>query len=206
MENLSDLIAVLIEARGLIARPENDFPWSSWQNANQAFAEIDGLLQQLEAGKRPGRASLEGLFLPSGPIQDLGLSSGWGHEFLELADRFDAVMMDVYSKPQSEVCDCLTTPNEHLSVLQELGSDRHFARVSLLICRGCGRHWLKYFAENEAFTASGRWFLGAISFDQHSNLKRENARLMLEGLDWYFFGGSYFDGKTGKTSGALQLF
>ena len=30
------------------------------------------------------------LFLPTGPIQEVSLSSGWGDEFVALADRFDA--------------------------------------------------------------------------------------------------------------------
>jgi len=29
------------------------------------------------------------LFAPTGPIQEVSLSSGWGQEFLELAERFD---------------------------------------------------------------------------------------------------------------------
>ena len=29
------------------------------------------------------------LFLPTRPVQEVGLSSGWGDEFLELASRFD---------------------------------------------------------------------------------------------------------------------
>ena len=29
------------------------------------------------------------LFAPTGPIQEVSLSSGWGHEFIKLAERFD---------------------------------------------------------------------------------------------------------------------
>jgi hypothetical protein len=203
--NLSDLIAVLSQARSLIVRPENDFPWSSWQNTNEATAEIDGLLKQLEAGNRPWRGSLEILFLPTGPLQEVSVNSGWEDEFLELADRFDAVMMDVYSDPQLEICDCLTTAHRHLSALKELGLDWHHAQVSVLICQRCGQHWLKYFYENEGFTASGRWFLGAISFDQVSSLTLENAREVLEKLDWYFVGGSYYGAQINKASGEISL-
>ncbi len=205
MENLSNLIAVLLEARVLIARPENDFPWSSWQNAKQAIAEIDGLLLPLQAGKRPRRGSLETLFLPTGPMQTVGVNSGWGDEFLELADRFDMAMLQVYAQDSLEVCDCFTVPHSHLSVLRELGLDRHFAQVSVLICRQCTQYWLKYFYENEAFTDSGRWYLGAVSSEQFSSLTVESAISTLEKLDWYFVGGSYFGGQVASASGKIFL-
>jgi hypothetical protein len=32
------------------------------------------------------------LFAPTGPIQEVSVSSGWGDAFLELADRFDDAM------------------------------------------------------------------------------------------------------------------
>ena len=62
---MDDLLAVMLEARRLIARPENDFTWSSFIDQEAA------------------------LFLPTGPIQEVSLSSGWGDEFVALADRFD---------------------------------------------------------------------------------------------------------------------
>ena len=202
--NLQDLIAVLLDARELLEKPENEFSWSSWRHADHAIAEIDGLLEQLESGQLPERSALEILFLPTGPLQDVSLSSGWGDEFLELADIFDAVMM-FYPGAATTSCGCLTTSNQSLIAIQELGLDQHHAEVTVLICQQCDQLWLRYFYELEAISASGRWFLGMISVDQLAGLRLENARQMLEMLDWYFFGGSYFDGKTGKTSGAIFL-
>jgi hypothetical protein len=202
--NLQDLIAVLLDARELLEKSENEFSWSSWQNADHAIGEINGLLQQLEAGQLPERIALEILFLPTGPLQDVSLSSGWGDEFLKLADIFDVIMM-FYPSAATVPCGCLTTPYQSLVAIQELGLDQHHSQVTVLICQRCDQLWLRYFYELEATSASGRWFLGAISIDQLSGLNLENARQMLERLDWYFFGGSYFDGKTGKTSGAILL-
>ncbi len=99
--------------------------------------------------------------------------------------------------------------HEHLTAiyraLKELGLDQQHAQVSVLICQRCSQHWLKYFYENEGFTASGRWFLGAISFDQVSSLTPENARKLLEELDWYFVGGSYYGTQISKSSGEIHL-
>jgi hypothetical protein len=83
--------------------------------------------------------------------------------------------------------------------------DGHFAQVSLLICSACGQRWVEYFYEVEAFTASGRWYLGAIDAEKASLMSAKYAKTTLEGLSWYFYGGSYFDGRSGKASGEIFL-
>jgi hypothetical protein len=83
--------------------------------------------------------------------------------------------------------------------------DKNFAEVSVLLCQSCGQHWLRYFYEQEAFTASGRWYLGAVAPEQSLTLTAENARGVVEGLDWYFYGGSYYHGRVGRTSGRIFL-
>ena len=85
---MDDLLAVMLEARRLIALPENDFTWSSFIDQEAALEEIDGFIDQLEAGTaNPYWIGM--LFLPTGPIQEVSLSSGWGDAFVALADRFD---------------------------------------------------------------------------------------------------------------------
>lgn len=90
------LIAVLREARELLSRPDNDFAWSSWKDAAAALLEVDGFISRIELGDMPDRSALELLFLPTGPIQEVSLSSGWGEQFLRLADRFDAAVERAY--------------------------------------------------------------------------------------------------------------
>jgi hypothetical protein len=79
------LIEVLQEARALLARPDNDFAWSSWPDAVAALGEIDGLIAALRNKAPVDPPTLQVLFAPTGPIQEVGLSSGWGHAFLALA-------------------------------------------------------------------------------------------------------------------------
>lgn len=109
-------------------------------------------------------------------------------------------------EPESPgVCACLVSLPNHLIPFRELGMDRHFAEASILLCPDCGQHWLRYFYEVEAFSRSGRWFLGPISAEQALNLSPEAAKSALEALDWYYYGGSYFGGRSGKTSGPIYL-
>jgi len=88
-ERTQRLLDVLRDTRALLARPENDFSWSSWTDTDHALGEIDRLIATIESGApwQPHAASV--LFLPTGPIQEVSLSSGWGNEFLTLAARFD---------------------------------------------------------------------------------------------------------------------
>jgi hypothetical protein len=86
MEHLQKLIAILKETKTLLALDDNDFSWSSWPDQNQAVSEIDSIITALENGSVP---EMGVLFGPTGPIQEVSLSSGWGSEFLELAERFD---------------------------------------------------------------------------------------------------------------------
>ena len=92
MSNLGKLISIFEDARGLISDPGNDFAWSSWVGREDAVEELDGILSALRAGVLPGELSMEVLCAPTGPIQEVSLSSGWGGEFLALAERFDEAM------------------------------------------------------------------------------------------------------------------
>ena len=86
------LIKVLHEARGLLTRPENDFAWSSWDSPADALRQMDGLILRVESGDLSAQMDLTLLFAPTGNIQEVAESSGWGHEFLALAERFDAAI------------------------------------------------------------------------------------------------------------------
>lgn len=212
MPSLRKLISVFEEARGLLDAPGNDFAWSSWSDREDALKEMGEILSGLRAGIIPSGRTLETLFAPTGPIQEVSLSSGWGSEFIKLAERFDDAMASDAEQAvenqlltPSEPCGCFATPLSHLISARELGMDRRFAEVSVLVCRDCGQHWLRYFYEIEAFTASGRWYLGAVTPEQISALTSENAKETLERLDWYYYGGSYYEGRSGRTFGKIIL-
>jgi hypothetical protein len=212
MPQIGTLRSVLEEARELLAAADNDFTWSSWQNRDDALHEIDALLADLRSGTLPGTLALHVLFAPTGPIQAVSLSSGWGDAFIALANRFDAAMASEQrdasenQRPEPrEACTCFTAPSTHLIAVRELGLDSRLAEVSVLLCQECGQYWLRYIYEVEAFTGSGRWYLGAITPAQFASLTVEQAKGALEGLGWYYFGGSYFQGRTGRSLGTITL-
>lgn len=92
MSDAAALLDVFQRARDLVARPDNDFAWSSWRDTKDALEEIDGILVQLQRGEIPAMLEMSVLFAPTGPMQELSLSSGWGNRFLGLAEEFDAAI------------------------------------------------------------------------------------------------------------------
>ena len=89
----TELIDVLLDARELLARPENDFAWSSWKDRAAALEEVDQLIAQVRKGHVP-KTTLNVLFAPTGPIQEVSVSSGWGQEFLASAARYDEAIAE----------------------------------------------------------------------------------------------------------------
>ena len=193
MPNFGELTQLFDEVRKLVSLPENDFSWSSWLDKDHALLEIDGIRNQLLDAKLPVDANV--LFLPTGPIQELALSSGWGDTFIRLADWYDDAVA-------GRDCECYETP---LGTEGEpLGMDKRYGEISVVRCPKCDRNWLSYRYELESFTRSGRWFLGPISKPVAERVTAETARDVFESLPWYFAGGSYF-GSISKVSGPLAI-
>jgi hypothetical protein len=96
---LAELVAVLTDARAMLASDGNNFASSSWwKSAADALREVDRLIAALESGEHPRRLDLEVLFAPTGPMQEVSANRGWGDAFLALARRFDAALLKVYKR------------------------------------------------------------------------------------------------------------
>ena len=195
MAILHELISVFGEVRRLVAREDNNFDWSCWEDSTDALVEVDQILNALRGSGLLPDSKMAFLFLPTGPLQEVSISSGWGDNYIELANRFDAAMAGTE-------CSCFKSTSH---CFQFFGETREYAEVSLFKCSRCGQDWLRFFYENEAFSGSGRWFIGAITAEQTVNLTVETARSILEGLKWYWYGGSNFSVQNGITSGEIRL-
>jgi hypothetical protein len=105
---------------------------------------------------------------------------------------------------RSASCGCLEAgPTDADS--SYLGTDRNYADIHLLRCRACGATWLRYYFVIEAFSRSGRWYLGLVPEDRVAEIREDNALAILNALDWHIAGGSYFDGKVHRRSGPTGL-
>lgn len=88
----ADLLSILMAARLLLSRPDNDFTWSSWEDRDAALAEVDGLIADMKAGAGPDVDTIRLLFSVTGPLQEVSLSSGWAERFVLLAERVDGLV------------------------------------------------------------------------------------------------------------------
>jgi hypothetical protein len=91
---MMQLLSVLHDTRARLAEPGNDFVWSRWGDQAEALAELDRHLSALVAGQME-KGVLDLLFAPTGSIQEVSISSGWGVDFLALAERYDAAIAEV---------------------------------------------------------------------------------------------------------------
>ena len=107
------------------------------------------------------------------------------------------------------VCRCMTPPFDFKDYDCELlGIDEtnaRFGQVSVQTCQACGRKWVHYFVEYEAFSNSGRWYRGPVTPEMQLSLRPESAVALLESLAWYFDGGSYFETTGRQGSGQVQV-
>ncbi|HEU4885930.1 MAG TPA: hypothetical protein VFT45_27075 [Longimicrobium sp.] len=103
-------------------------------------------------------------------------------------------------------CECLELgPSSYDEASVGVDTSRgRFGDVSLRTCRACGRRWLRYHVEYEAFTASGRWFLGLLPDDADAGLAPAEAVALLQALPWHVYGGSFFRTRGRRGTGPID--
>jgi hypothetical protein len=84
------LLAVLERCRELVSASVD----SDWSNMDVAeiFETLDTAIRRLETHQSINKNNLLFLFLPTGPLQETSMCSGWGEEYLVLAAQFDALI------------------------------------------------------------------------------------------------------------------
>jgi hypothetical protein len=86
---LEEVIGILQEIARVLDRPGTDVVWSRYNSVEEAAGDIGQHLERLRRGDLSRIEDLALLFAPTGALQEISISSGWGEEFLVLAARFD---------------------------------------------------------------------------------------------------------------------
>lgn len=86
-----------------------------------------------------------------------------------------------------------------------IGSDAQGGEVELLARKGAPQVlYVRYYIAWEAMSRSGRWFCGPVVASQVTGLTPDNALELLASLDYYYGGGSYYEGHILELSGVPQ--
>ena len=86
---LIEIVTTLIAA--LRAGPQ-DLTWqSTYLDEAEVVADLRDHLDRLRAGDRSRLPELRFALLPTGPLQEIAVSSGWGDTYVRLANRFDTL-------------------------------------------------------------------------------------------------------------------
>ncbi|MCJ0975643.1 hypothetical protein MST27_19935 [Pseudomonas sp. PS1] len=91
---MGSLIHVLESAIELVSLPDNDFCWSSWESEQEAKQEMLALIGSVKAGVSPEKLKISVLFAPTGPLQEVSMSSGWADAYLKL--QTDTMKLKVF--------------------------------------------------------------------------------------------------------------
>jgi hypothetical protein len=75
-----------------LAKPDVDVAWSSYPTADAAIAEVEDVRRAVLSRDAAAVPRLSLLFAPTGPLQEISLSSGWGQAFVDLASLVDAAL------------------------------------------------------------------------------------------------------------------
>lgn len=104
-------------------------------------------------------------------------------------------------------CTCEKPPFVHKDFdVKILGVDNGYGEFEIQKCKTCGQNWLRYFVDyNHPLIKTGRWFRGEIYRGELNRITISNAKEYLEGLDWYFYGGTYFGTEGKKGGGKINL-
>lgn len=89
MNHVEELIAILEEVVGILKLPDMDVAWSHYNNVEEAVEDMNQHIARLRRGDLSKMEDLTLLFAPTGSLQEISISSGWGTPFLDIAARFD---------------------------------------------------------------------------------------------------------------------
>lgn len=106
-------------------------------------------------------------------------------------------------------CGCLAIGPRFPDAVQErrVGVDEtggRFADVDVIKCKTCDRLWLRYQAEHEGASRSGRWAEALIDDETARRIAPEQASDFIESQAWLVFGGSYWGHAGQRGQGKLR--
>ncbi|MHA1191503.1 MAG: hypothetical protein ACTSP9_04315 [Promethearchaeota archaeon] len=88
-EKINIVINVLKKTKAVIKNTNTDVAWSRFESEEEVIAALDKYIEKLLSHDFDNLRDLIIFFAPTGSLQEISISSGWGAEYLALASEFD---------------------------------------------------------------------------------------------------------------------
>lgn len=82
----------LSRMRFLLTQPDTDVCWSTYNSADEVIRELDLLEKGITNGDYNDIQRLIFLLVPTGDLQEISISSGWGDEFIDIAESLESAL------------------------------------------------------------------------------------------------------------------
>jgi hypothetical protein len=92
---IREVVQVVEDVLAILEAEPQDVAWSRWDEPAEMVADLRDHVALLRRGDVSQVPELRLLFAPTGSLQEVAISSGWGERFLGLAARFDAASVDL---------------------------------------------------------------------------------------------------------------
>ena len=92
---INDVINVLKKTKAIIKDIDIDVAWSRFDSEEDVIAALDDHIENLLSHNFSNIWDLIILFAPTGSLQEISISNGWGAEYLALASEFDTAINEL---------------------------------------------------------------------------------------------------------------
>jgi hypothetical protein len=92
-EPLADILGILDDLITLLESDPPDVGWSAWDSPEAMLTDLRRLADRVRRGDYSALTDLYVMFLPTGQLGEVEISSGWSQHYLDLAARFDQAYM-----------------------------------------------------------------------------------------------------------------
>lgn len=93
MDKYDQLIDLLKCVRSIVDFPEVDLCWSRYNDLAELLKEIDLYIDKIKTHDDSIKADLSFFFAPTGSLQEISISNGWGEKFIEIAEAIDLLIL-----------------------------------------------------------------------------------------------------------------
>jgi len=85
----TELLDIVNELIAICEVPPQFVDWAGYEDQDELLEDLRDHARRLGVGDASRLDELHTLFLPTGPLQDIAIDSGWHDKYMTLASRFD---------------------------------------------------------------------------------------------------------------------